>query len=114
MSPQKSSDGTASVALGLGKWVVDGGNTIRFCPKYPADIGQFYSVKETLNSSQHSFFALDLNASSDFGAETHDMMIQQQNLDVAEKDGVLQFVGSTYVAENNAIYSGLSRTGSRV
>jgi CheY-like chemotaxis protein len=114
MTPQKSSDGTASVALGLGKWVVDGGNTVRFCPKYPKDIGQFYSVKETLNSSQRSFFSLALDANSDFGTETHDMLVQQHELDVAEKDETLQSVGSTYLPENDAIYSGLSRNGMRV
>lgn len=114
MTPQKSSDGTASVALGLGKWVVDGGNTVRFCPKYPKDIIQFYSVKETLNTTQKSFFSLELDADSDFGIETHDMLVQQHGLHVAEKDETLQPVGSTYVPENDAIYHGLSRTGPRV
>jgi CheY-like chemotaxis protein len=114
MAPQKSSDGIASVALGLGEWVVDGGNTVRFCPKYPKDIGQFYSVRETLNTSQKSFFSLVLDANSDFGTETHDMLIQQHELDVAEKDDTLQSVGSTYLPENDAIYSGLSRNGVRI
>ncbi len=113
-TPQKSSDGTASVALGLGKWVVDGGNTVRFCPKYPKDIGQFYSVKETLDTSQKSFFSLELDANSDFGTETHDMLVQQHELNVAEKDETLQSVASTYLPENDAIYSGLGRNGMRV
>ncbi len=114
VSPQKSSDGTVSVALGLGKWVVDGGNTIRFCPKYPTDILQFHSVKETLNSTQRSFFSLELDANADFGSETHDMMVQQHELEVAEQDKVLQYVGSTYSTENDVIYTGLSRQGIRV
>jgi phosphoenolpyruvate synthase/pyruvate phosphate dikinase len=41
LAPQKTADGIASIALGLGKWVVDGGDTVRFCPKYPTDIIQF-------------------------------------------------------------------------
>jgi hypothetical protein len=114
MAPQKSSDGIVAIALGLGKWIVDGGNTIRFCPKYPKDIVQFFSVKETLNTSQQSFFSLVLDASSDFGTETHDMMVQQNGLNVAENDQVLQGIGSTYLQENDAIYSGLSRNGIRV
>ncbi len=114
MAPQKSSDGIASVALGLGKWVVDGGNTIRFCPKYPKDLSQLYSVKETLNTTQQAFFSLLLDADTDFGSETHDMMICKHDLSVAEQDGVLQYMGSTYVPENDAIYSGLSRKGARV
>ncbi len=62
--PQKSSDGTVSVALGLGKTVVEGGNTVRFCPKYPTDLIQFYSVDESLNNSQRNFYALQLNEHS--------------------------------------------------
>ncbi len=114
MLPQKSSDGIASVALGLGKWIVDGGNTVRFCPKYPKDITQFYSVKETLATSQRSFFALVLDANSDFGTETHDMMVQQCELNLAENDQTLACVGSTYLPENDAIYGGLARKGIRI
>jgi hypothetical protein len=114
MKPQKSSDGTAAVALGLGKWVVDGGNTVRFCPKFPNDIVQFFSVKETLNSSQKSFFSLTLDASPNFGEETYDVLVQQHALEVAERDEVLQYVGSTYLPENDAIYNGLGRKGVRV
>jgi CheY-like chemotaxis protein len=111
---QSCSDGTVSVALGLGKTVVDGGNVVRFCPKFPEDIIQFYSVKETLNTTQHEFFALKLNASSDFGFETHDLLVQQHNLSVGESDGTLRWVGSTYSPESDSIVEGLSRQGSRV
>lgn len=112
--PQKPFDGTVSVALGLGKWVVDGGNTVRFCPKYPNDVIQFHSVKETLDSSQREFFALQLDSSSDFGYATHDMLIGQFTLEIAKEDGTLSFVGSTYSPENDYIKDGLARDGIRV
>jgi len=111
---QKASDGTVSVALGLGKTVVDGGNTVRFCPKYPEDIIQFYSVKETLNTTQHDFYALKLNRDSDFGYETHDMLVEKFPLEVAEEDGTLNYVGSTYLPESDSIVEGLGRQGPRV
>jgi CheY-like chemotaxis protein len=114
LPPQKSYDGIASVALGLGKMVVDGGNTVRFCPKYATDLVQFYSVKETLNTSQREFFALQLDANSDFGYTTHDMMLQLYPLDVAEKDNTLKYVGATYSKDNDSISDGLSRQGLRV
>ncbi len=114
LPPQKSFDGIASVALGLGKTVVDGGNTVRFCPKYPTDLIQFYSTKETLNTSQREFFALQLDADADFGYVTHDMMLQLFQLDVAEKDGPLKYVGATYSKDNDSITEGLSRQGVRV
>ncbi len=112
--PQKPADGIVSLALGLGKTVVDGGNTIRFSPKYPTDLIQFYSVKETLDNTQRSFFALDLDAGSDFDAGTRDVLTKEYGLDVAERDGTLQFAGGTYSAENDAVYDGLSRQGIRI
>ncbi|MDR3627295.1 MAG: PEP/pyruvate-binding domain-containing protein, partial [Ignavibacteriaceae bacterium] len=114
LPPQKSFDGIASVALGLGKTVVDGGSTVRFCPKYPSDLIQFYSIKETLNSSQREFFALQLDAESDFGYTTHDMMLRLFPLSVAENDGSLKYVGATYSKDNDSITDGLSRKGARV
>jgi len=114
ISPQKSTDGIISVALGLGKTVVDGGNTVRFCPKYPTDLLQFSSVKESLNSSQKDFYALLLDGNSEFGYETHDMLLKKFDLDTAESDGTLHYVGSVHSAENDRIYDGLSREGSRL
>lgn len=114
LHPQKPQDGTASVALGLGKMVVEGGNSVRFCPKYPEDIIQFYSVNEVLNSSQRDFYALKMDEHSDFGNITYDKSIKKHNLNVAEEDGALFYVGSTYIADNDAIYDGLARQGQRV
>jgi CheY-like chemotaxis protein len=112
--PQTPSDGIVSLALGLGKWVVDGGNTVRFCPKYPSDLIQFYSSEETLNNTQREFYALQLDARSDFGFETHDLLQKEYSLDIAERDGALHLAGSTYSADNDAVYDGLSRPGIRV
>ncbi|HTP13023.1 MAG TPA: histidine kinase, partial [Bacteroidota bacterium] len=114
LSPQKSTDGIVSAALGLGKTVVEGGNTVRFCPRYPSDLIQFYSVEESLNSSQRNFFALQLDARSDFEIETHDVLVKPFDLSVAEADGTLQYVGSAYSAEDDSITDGLSRNGPRV
>lgn len=112
--PQKSTDGIISVALGLGKTVVDGGNTVRFCPKYPTDLISFSSVKESLNNSQNDFYALILDGNSEFGYETHDMLLKKFDLNTAENDGSLHYVGSTYSPENDRIYDGLSRNGARL
>jgi CheY-like chemotaxis protein len=112
--PQKPRDGTVSVALGLGKTIVDGGTTLRFCPKYPNHLVQFHSAEETLRNSQTEFYALELNGKPMLAHGTHDALLVQHPLSVAEKDGTLQVVGSTYSAENDAIYDGLSRNGVRV
>jgi CheY-like chemotaxis protein len=114
LPPQKPNDGIVSSALGLGKWVVEGGNSVRFCPRYSEDLIQFYSIKESLNSSQREFFALQLDEKTDFGNITYDKLVKTFPLNIAELDGSLNYVGSTYVPENDAIYDGLGRTGPRV
>jgi CheY-like chemotaxis protein len=114
LSPQKSTDGIVSVALGLGKWVVDGGLTVRFCPKYPQDLIQFYSAKNALDNSQRQFYALRLDDVNRFVETTHDTLVETFDLSVAEKDTTLNSVGGTYSHDNDAIYDGLARPGLRV
>ncbi len=112
--PQTSSDGIVDVALGLGKQVVDGGNTVRFCPKYPTDLIQFYSVQESLDNNQTEFYYLDLEGNMTYDNDPEDHFVKTEKLEVAEDDGSLLYMGSTYVPENDAIYDGLSRDGFRV
>ncbi len=112
--PQKPLDGIASVALGLGKTIVDGGLTVRFCPKYPNHVLQHFSTSEALRNNQSEFYALDLSARPTQVAETSDMLIKSFELSEAEKDGTLKYVASTYSRENDALYDGISREGFRV
>ncbi|MCS7054169.1 MAG: histidine kinase [Ignavibacterium sp.] len=115
ITPQKSTDGIAMVALGLGKTVVEGGNSVRFCPKYPKHLMQFFSTKDTLTNAQQDFYALDLDGKLDHHPEsTKDPLVKKFDLSEAEKDGTLHFVGSTYSRENDAIYDGISRQGTRI
>ncbi len=114
LPPQKSTDGIVSTALGLGKWVVDGGLTVRFCPKYPTDLMQFYSAKDALENSQGEFYALRLDEVNRFIETTHDTLVETFNLSVAEKDNTLNYVGATYSHDNDMIYDGLSRQGARL
>jgi CheY-like chemotaxis protein len=113
--PQKSTDGIVFVALGLGKTVVDGGNTVRFCPKYPRHLMQFFSTKETIRNAQQDFFALNVQESLRNGAQAPpDQFVQRFDLTAAEEDQSLYLVGSTYSAENDSVYDGISRNGRRV
>ena len=113
--PQKSDDGIALVALGLGKTVVEGGNTVRFCPRFPKHLLQFFSTKETLMHAQQDFYALDLNGKLDHHPEsTKDPLVKTYDLLESEADGTLYSVGSTYSPENEAVYDGISRDGIRV
>lgn len=112
--PQTSSDGIASVALGLGMMVVEGGASVRFSPDYPKHLIQFSNPQLALNNSQHEFFALDLCGDEVKDVRIEDEYIGTYALKDAETDGTLHAVGSTYSSENDMIYEGLSRPGVRL
>jgi CheY-like chemotaxis protein len=113
VAPMTFADGIAAVALGLGRTVVDGGKCINFCPRYPRHLLQFSSVEDILANTQTEFCALQLNGVPHGGAQGHLREIRF-GLDVAEADGTLNAVGSTYSVDNHAVYDGLSRQGSRI
>jgi CheY-like chemotaxis protein len=110
--PMTFTDGIAAVALGLGRAVVDGGKCLTFCPRYPQNLLQFSSVDDILANSQTEFWALALDGLSDGrSGHLHEMRF---GLDVAETDGTLPAVGSTYSVDNHAVYDGVSRPGVRI
>lgn len=113
VAPMTFADGIAAVALGLGRTVVDGGKCINFCPRYPRNLLQFSSVEDILANTQTEFCALELDGVADASAPGH-LREARFGLDVAEADGTLDAVGSTYSADNQVVYDGLSRPGSRV
>ena len=114
VAPMKSEDGIASVALGLGAQVVEGGATLRFCPKYPRHVLQFSSVQDALDYSQRDFFALELGGERPDRAPEGWFRLVRHPLSTAEGDGVLWSMGSTYSPENEAVYDGISRPGVRL
>jgi CheY-like chemotaxis protein len=114
VKPMKPGDGIVSVALGLGTIVVEGGLTVRFCPKYPRRQVQFSSIEDVIHYSQREFYALKIpEADADYDP-LKETLLSHPGLDAAEQDGVLGAMGSTYSAENNAIYDGISRNGLRI
>ncbi|NOX88989.1 MAG: histidine kinase [Calditrichaeota bacterium] len=112
--PQKPEDGIVSVALGLGKMIVDGGNTLKFSPKYPNHIAQLFSTKEFLRTSQHKFYALDFTKHQSEDLRPFDEAVRLFSLKDAEEDGTLYYVGSTYLPQEDRVVDGLSRSGGRV
>ena len=110
--PMTASDGVAAIALGLGATVVNGEPCLRFCPRYPRHLLQFWSAKVALKNSQRQFYALSLGQSP---AELDESGgASRYGLEVAEADGVLGMLASTYSRENDAIYDGTSRPGTRL
>jgi len=110
--PMTFADGIAAVALGLGRAVVDGGKCLTFSPRYPQSLVQFSSVNDILANSQTEFWALELDGiPQGRPGRLHESRF---DLDVAEADGTLPAVGSTYSVDNQAVYDGVSRPGVRI
>ncbi len=116
MPDMTAEDGVVSVALGLGKTVVDGGRCVRFCPRYPRKPIQFLTTKDYLENTQKSFLALDLPP-ADRGLQVGEIPrldLVSLQLDAAEKDGTLGPVASVYSPDNDTISDGIYREGLRL
>lgn len=109
----KSEDGVGSVALGLGRTVVEGGRCVRFSPAHPQKLYQFATTRDYLDSTQREFFALDLERPGPGAdpAALPDANLAVLDLAAAERHGTLGPVGSVYSRENDAVYAGISRPG---
>ena len=114
LAPARAADGIAAVALGLGRAIVEGGACLRFCPLYPQHVPQLSSVTEALETTQRDFWALRLEGDSGDGGDGLAMREELFNLAAAEADGTLGRVASTYSKENDVVYDGLSRRGTRL
>jgi CheY-like chemotaxis protein len=105
--------GLATVALGFGKTVVEGGKAMRFSPGSPRIVPQFASTAGTLKTAQTEFFALDLERGG-FPPPDHSDALVRLGLERAEQDGTLHALGSVYSRDNDVVYDGLARPGIRL
>ena len=111
---EKAEEGTVSLALGLGKYIVDGGLTLRVCPYHPTQVLQTSEMEIALRETQTSFYALDLrnhgeNFSLDDGFNLLKLPVKE-----AEKDGALQYIASTYDPYDMVIRDGIYPGGRKV
>ncbi|NTV90450.1 MAG: phosphoenolpyruvate synthase, partial [Clostridiales bacterium] len=110
----KPEEGIASIAIGLGKAVVEGEQVYRFSPASPDRNPPFSSTAEFLKKTQNHFYALDMSGSSVEICPDQSCTYSVLDLERAEEDGILQYVGSTYSRENDMIQDTLSIPGPRV
>lgn len=111
---EKAEDGIASLALGLGKYIVDGGQTLRVSPYHPNQVLQMSDMEIALRDTQTRFYALDTGyAGLDFKVDDGFNIL---NLRVKEayKDGALNYIASTYDPDDQIIREGLYDNGRRI
>ncbi|MCD7900318.1 MAG: phosphoenolpyruvate synthase [Bacteroides sp.] len=111
---EKAEEGTVNLALGLGKYIVDGGITLRFSPYHPTQVLQTSEMEMALRETQTRFYALDLkNAAQEFSIDDGFNLLKLP-VKAAEKDGSLQYIASTYDPHDMIIRDGLYPGGRKV
>ncbi len=100
-------DGIANIAMGLGKYIVDGGLTLRFSPAYPNNVLQTSTLEFALRETQTYFNALDL-CKTCFVPEVDDgFNLVKVKVQDAVQDGTLRYIASTFDVQNGIIQDGL-------
>ena len=111
---EKAEDGIANIALGLGKYIVDGGQTLRFSPRHPHNILQMSTMDFALRETQTRFYALDLKNLADQFSVDDSFNLLRLNLKDADADGSLKFIVSTYDPYDQVIRDGYYPGGRKI
>jgi len=114
VSYMEREEGIAFLALGLGRTIVEGEKALRFSPKYPGILPQYYSVKATIDNSQNQFYALDLKPNEKLLAKGEVGNLRTHSLKRAEKDGELKWAASVVSSEDGVTRDSLRHQGTRV
>jgi len=114
IEPEKSEEGIANIAYGLGKQIVDGGVSLRFSPKHPKKILQLSSPEMALRDSQKEFYALDMCPTKFIPSIDDGVNLIKCEIKDAEKDTSLKFAASTYDFQNHVMRDGILYEGKRV
>ena len=93
---EKAEDGIANIALGLGKYIVDGGQTLRFSPRHPHSILQMSTMDFALRETQTRFYALDLKNMAEAFSVDDAFNLVKLGLKDADAEGSLKYIVSTY------------------
>ncbi|MCF0198859.1 MAG: phosphoenolpyruvate synthase [Bacteroidaceae bacterium] len=103
---EEADEGIVNLALGLGKYIVDGGQSLRVCPAHPRQVLQTSEMEIALRETQTHFLAIDLEQQKlDF--QTDDgFNLRKVSVREAEKDGSLQYIVSTFDPVDQCIYDG--------
>lgn len=114
INDELAEEGTVSLALGLGKYIVDGGLTLRVCPYHPTQVLQTSEMEIALRETQTRFYALDLkNLGQNFSLDDGFNLLKLHVKD-AEADGALNFIASTYDPYDMVIRDGIYPGGRKL
>jgi len=107
-------DGIASLALGLGKTVVDGGMVWSYSPAYPKADPPAGSVYELLKITQTKYWAINMGSAPAYDPVKETEYMNHLELETAEEDKTLRWVASTLDGASGRLVMGVGKTGARL
>jgi len=116
LGDEQPEDGVAEIAIGLGKYIVDGGRGLRFSPLHPAHALQTSTLELALRDTQTSLFAMEQKpGNTDFEVKVDEgaSLVKKQIRDFANT-GALKYMVSTYDACNGILKDYEDGKGRRV
>ncbi len=114
LEPARPEDGVATLALGLGKTIVDGGVAWTYSPAFPRRPPPFASTQELLRATQTEFWAVNMGKPPAYDPVNETEYMIRASLADAEGDEVLPYLASTYDPERDRMIPGLGARGPRV
>ena len=111
---EKAEDGIANIALGLGKYIVDGGQTLRFSPRHPHSILQMSTMDFARRETQTRFYALDLKNMAEAFSVDDAFNLVKLGLKDADAEGSLKYIVSTYDPYDQIIRDGYYPGGRKI
>ncbi|MBQ7423041.1 MAG: phosphoenolpyruvate synthase [Prevotella sp.] len=111
---EKAEEGIASLALGLGKYIVDGGQTLRVSPYHPDQVLQTSEMEIALRQTQTQFYALDMKHVGDDFKVDDGFNILKLKVKDADKDGSLNYIASTFDPYDQVIRDGIYEGGRKI
>ena len=111
---ETAEEGIASLALGLGKYIVDGGQTLRVSPYHPHQVLQTSEMETALRDTQTRFYALDMSHVGDDFKVDDGFNIKNLRVKQADKDGSLNYIASTYDPVDQIIRDGIYEGGRKI
>ncbi len=114
MGHAKPENGVVSLALGLGKTIVEGGRAWTYCPAFPKAEPPFGSTKELLTQTQTDFWSVNMGKPPAYDPIRETEYLFRGNLKDAEDDKVLQYLVSTYDPNSDRLSMGMGASGPRV
>ena len=111
---EEAEEGIASLALGLGKYIVDGGQTLRVCPYHPHQVLQTSETEMALRDTQTQFYALDMKHMGDDFKVDDGFNILKLRVKDAVEDQRLNYIASTFDPYDQVINDGVYETGRKL